>query len=229
MSVVPEEAVRQQIANLFRRGGFRPLERYLPEQHREDRVAEAIALTLAMALRYAARGRRLDDALLVHHARLRAIDHSRNFVSSHGRGVDALNQRLFVAAKVEVLHVDGVVDANGDDDTVPEGDQQLVGLAVRRNGDPSEHLAAAVDLQRWLETLPERDQRLLALRAAGYTLEDAAAELRCSISTVFARCQELGVQLAELAGLPVPKRAYRRKPQEKWLESPSRKSAQVAA
>ena len=48
--------MRQQVAALFRRGGFKPIARYLPEEHREERLAEAVALTLAMALRYAARG-----------------------------------------------------------------------------------------------------------------------------------------------------------------------------
>lgn len=210
MSAAPEDAVRQQVADLYRRGGFKPLARYLPEEHREDRISEAVALTFNMALRYAARGRRLDDALLVHHAKLRVTDHSRHLVSSHGRGVDALNQRNYVTGKLEILHLDGVVDADGGADTATEGDQQLVGLAVRRNGDPAEHLASAFDLQTWLSALEERDLRLLELRAVGHTLEEIAAELGSSVSVVFARCQRLGGQLADLAGVPVPKRAYRR-------------------
>lgn len=211
MSAAPEDAVRQQVANLYRRGGFKPLARYLPDEHREDRIAEAVALTFNMALRYAARGLRLDDALLVHHAKLRVTDHSRHLVSSHGRGVDALNQRNFVAGKTEVLHVDGVVDAEGDADTVPEGDQQLIALAVRRSGDPAEHLASAFDLQTWLSALDERDLRLLELRAEGHTLKEIANEIRSSVSVVFARCQRLGAKLAESAGVPVPKRTYGRR------------------
>lgn len=211
MSAVPEDAVRQQVAALFRRGGFRPLERFLPEEHREDRIAEAVALTFNMALRYAARGQRLADAILVHHARLRAVDHKRHLVASHGRGLDALNQRAYVAGKIAVLHVDGVVDANGDDDTVPEGDQQLIGLAVRRNGDPSEHLASAVDLQCWLDELGPRDRRLLELRAGGNTLQEIATEVGMSMSQVFAHVQRLGCDLARAMGIPPPKRVRRQR------------------
>ena len=110
-----------------------------------------------------------------------------------------------------MLHIDGVGDADGGDDTSDRGDQQLVGLAVRRNGDPTEHLASALDLQRWVDSLPETTGVCSSYVRAGHTLEEAAIELKCSMSTVFSRCQQLGAQLAELAGVPVPKRAYQRR------------------
>ena len=159
MSAAAGEAVRQQVAALFRRRAFQPIARFLPEEHREDRMAEAVALTLDMALRYARRGKRLDDAILVHHARQRAVDHSRHLVSSSGRGVDALNQRNYVSGKVEVLNIDGAQDPDGE--VGGEGDVQLIGLAMRRNANPADALASAFDLGRWLAALSGRDRRLL--------------------------------------------------------------------
>lgn len=204
-----EDAVRQQVAALYRRGGFRPVARFLPEEQREDRLAEAIGLTLDMALRYASRGQRLPDAILVHHARLRAVDHSRHLVSSKGRGADAMNQANYVAGKVEVLRLDGVADPDGD--TCGDGDRQLIGLALNGNPNPADMLASGFDLQRWLAALPERDRLLLEHRASGLSLQEIGVEMGMSLSQAFARCQKLGVELAGAAELSVPRRKRKRR------------------
>lgn len=209
MSATSGEEVRQQIAQLVRRGTFKPLGRYLPEEHREDRLAEAVALTLTMALRYAARGERLDDALLVHHARLRATDCTRHLVSSKGRGVDALNQGNFIKGRTEVLHLDGVADADGEL-LGSEGDQQLIGLALNGNPNPADVLASAFDLQGWLAALTDPDRRLLELRASGLTLREIGMQVGLSISRVFARCTQLGLALAAAAELDVSVAKHRR-------------------
>ncbi len=204
------EAVRQQIAELYRRRAFHPISRYLPDEHREDRLAEAIGLTLAMALRHAARGQHLNDALLVHHAKLRALEFSRHLVGSKGRGRDVLNQANYVRGRTEVLYLEHVAP-DDDGDVGGEGDRALIGMALSGNVDPSEKLASGIDLERWLASLADIDRELLAKRAAGYTLKEIGTSMEMSISDVCARCHKLGVELAGAAELPVPKRKYRRR------------------
>ena len=199
MSATAGEEVRQQIADLVRRGAFKPIARFLRAEICEERIAEAIGLTLQMAIRHAANGRRFDDALLVHHARLRALEPSRHLCPSRGRGCDALNQENFIKGRTEVLSIDGVSDESGG-----EGDAQLIGLALNGNPNPADVLASALDLQSWLADLSKRDRRLLELRSSGLTLQEICTTLDLSISTVFSRCKQLGIALAEAADLSVP-------------------------
>lgn len=203
MSAVSTDAVMQQIESLVRRGAFKPIGRYLKEEDRDDRLAEAVGLTIEMALRTAAKGKLLPDAILVHHARQRAVDMSRHLVQSQGRGLDALNNANFIAGKTEVLHFEVADEEEGD---VGDGDNQLLAAAVRRGTAPEELLSSAIDLSTWLDALHERDHQLLCLRAAGFSLKEISAELRTSISMVFARCKRLGLELAEFLGIDPPVR-----------------------
>jgi Arc/MetJ family transcription regulator len=74
------ELIREQFANLMSRRAFEPVRRHLTGNDADDRLAEGIGMVWEMALRKAEQGFRLDDALLVHAVRLRAIEIRREFV-----------------------------------------------------------------------------------------------------------------------------------------------------
>ncbi len=75
------------------------------------------------------------------------------------------------------------------------------GLTEGAAEDPTWKILSALDLSAWLTELPDDDQELLALRAAGYTLEETGKITGSSTSAVFGRGRRLGTELAERAGM----------------------------
>ena len=71
------QALQQQFTTLVERGAFEPVRRHLTSIDQDDRMAEAIGQVWAMSARKAELGIKLDNALLVHAVKLRAIDHRR--------------------------------------------------------------------------------------------------------------------------------------------------------
>ena len=180
------DSARAAFDEKVRAGIFNPIARHLHDEIRDDRLAEGIAFAWRL---YRTHDGDVDTALLVHHARLRACDVSRQIAGGYSRK-DVLDARY--SGKVEVLHLDGD-HLDGDD----------VGLARALSSDPTHRIFGAISLKRWLEGLPEEDQRMLELRMAGCTLEETAEKMNVSTSTVFARCRRLGLELAARAGIEV--------------------------
>ena len=198
------DTTRAAFDEKVRAGIFNPVARHLHDEIREDRLAEGIASAWRI---YRTHDGDVDSALLVHHARLRACDVSRQIAGGYSK-TDVLDARH--TGKVEVVHLDGD-HLDGDD----------IGLARALSSDPTHRIFGAISLRRWLEGLPEEDCRMLELRMAGHTLEETAEKMNVSTSTVFARTRKLGLELAQRAGIEVrvkknkpryvsPRRTYRR-------------------
>jgi hypothetical protein len=212
-ATVPTD-LRAAFENKVRAGIFNPVARFLPEDVREDRLQEGIALTWAMYQRYAERGELLDDAILVHACRLKATDPSRYLARADGRRKgDIFDPRNFMDGRVEVLRL---ADLHEEEEDEGEGHQlgrrdkpTSIGFAEARCSNPVRKLNSAVDLTAWLKELPAEDRRMLELRAAGYTLEETADELGVSLTSVFHNCRRLGVALAEHAGIPIELRKHK--------------------
>ena len=192
------ESIRSSFDEKVRRGMFRPITRRLHADTAEDRSQEALALVYEQYRRYAEQGHILDDALLVHAARLRAEDLSRTVVGCEGRAKKfcVMDVRNYIDGKVEVLRLDKIV---ADHDEV-----NMLGLAEAMAANPVRKLVSAIDLEAWLAGLSEDDQVLLSMRMAGYKLKPIAKTLGVSTSAAWARCRELGRELAERAHLEVP-------------------------
>jgi DNA-directed RNA polymerase specialized sigma24 family protein len=192
------ESIRSSFDEKVRRGMFRPITRRLHADMAEDRSQEALALVYEQYRRHAEQGHILDDALLVHAARLRAEDLSRTVVGCEGRAKKfcVMDVRNYIDGKVEVLRLDKIV---ADHDEV-----NMLGLAEAMAANPVRKLVSAIDLEAWLAGLSEDDQVLLSMRMAGYKLKPIAKTLGVSTSAAWARCRELGHALAERAHVEVP-------------------------
>ena len=192
------ESIRSSFDEKVRRGMFRPITRRMHAYTAEDRSQEGLALAYEHYRRHALQGRILDDALLVHAARLRAEDLGRQIVPCDGvaRKTCAMDVRNYISGKVEVLRLDKIV---ADHDEV-----NMLGLAEAMAANPVRKLVSAIDLEAWLAELPEDDQVLLAMRMAGYKLKPIAKRLGISTSAAWARSRELGHELAERAHVEVP-------------------------
>jgi hypothetical protein len=205
--------IRRAFEDKIRRGIFRPVERHLHEEIREERMQEALGLTWKLYIERAQRGEILDDALLVHVCRLKAIDLSRHVVEcDHQPLRDVFDLRNYLAGRVEVLRVGGIHE----DDILDEGhrvdtrDRPLsIGFAELRCINPARNIHSAIDLTAWLAELSAEDRHMLELRAEGYTLEETADTLRMSISCVFTTCRRLGLLLGEHADISVAPRKHK--------------------
>ncbi len=161
-------------------------------------------MTFEMAARYAERGQVLDDGILVHSCRQRATDLGRRFVRDDAQPArDVLHPLNYAKGKVEVYRLDGLIDDDGDFVAQDEVEALVPGLATALQVNPQRDVISAIDWEKWVASLPEPDQQLLAMRQAGATLADIAEHLGVSISKVFSRMKALGLQLADRAGLPV--------------------------
>lgn len=196
------EEVARAFDQKVRRGMFRPVARHvLHHPDPEDRLQDAIAQTWEMYARYAERGVVLDDAILVHSCRQRAVDLARHFVPSDGtrRYHDVCDQRAYRDGKVEVFRLDWPFeDEDGD-----EGSLQPVGYAEEQCPSPERKLNSALDLENWLDGLTARDRSIMEGRMAGYGLPRIAVDLGLSTSTIFAKTKALGLELAHRAGVRV--------------------------
>ncbi len=208
--------LRRTFEDKIKRGIFKPIERFLHKDIREDRMQDALGLTWRLYADHAARGEILDDALLVHACRLRAIDLSRYVAQcdSGQRKRDVFHLRNYNAGQVEVIRLAHVHEEENEDEghrldkrTKPIS----VGFAELRCTNPTRKIHSAIDLNAWLAELPAEDQHMLELRAAGYGLEEIAREFGVSTSNIFIRCRNLGLALAERAGISVKPRTKTRK------------------
>jgi hypothetical protein len=149
----------------IRKGIFKPVARLLSNQATaEDRLQDAICQTWAMFMRYAERGKILDDALWVKKCKWSACDLGRSFVPADGcwRNQDIYDPRAYHSGKVELLHIDGICN---DQDT--EGDKPLqVGLAEEMAASPERMMISAHDLQQWVGGLRFQNQAIMERKMA---------------------------------------------------------------
>lgn len=200
--------VNQQFDRLMRKGAFNPLRRFIRAGDADDRLGEGVAQALELALRKAARGEPMDDALVVFAARRRALDIRRRFVKGGQPRRDVMCHANYVDKRVQVLHLDGLEDE--EDGWRGEGDVGLqVAWAAALTEDPCERILSALDLERWVGTLREDDRAVLRLRYSGCTLTETAAAVGCSTSAAVSKLRRLGAELARRAGV-----SLRRKPRK---------------
>jgi hypothetical protein len=107
-----------------------------------------------------------------------------------------MDPRNYAEGKVEVLRLDKIIH--------DRGEANLLGLAEAMAANPVRRIVSMLDLQAWLAGLSEDDQILLSMRMAGYKLKPIAKQLGISTSAAWARCRELGYELAERAHVEVP-------------------------
>jgi hypothetical protein len=205
-----ESQLRHHFDALVRRGAFKPILRFLPAgEVGAELLQDAVAQTWGMFRRYALeKGKVVPDAILVFSCRQRAIDPNRSFVPADGvqRLRDAYDWRNFASGRVVIHRLDlRNVDQHIED--AGEGDRELIGLAAALNSNPTRNVHSALDLESWLDQLHEDDRAMLEARAAGFTLEETAADRGLSISTVHSRTKQLGEQLAARAGVALRGRA----------------------
>ena len=204
------EEIREQFEKKVRAGIFRPVIRHITGNDPEERLAEAVAMTFELYARKAKAGVVLDDAVLVHHCRLRAIDLGRQLVKGGQRLRDAMDPRNFHRGRLELLRIDGIPDEDGDLHGEEDGNV-VIGLADGLAQDPTPRIIGAIDLERWARTLPEGDRAVLAARYQGHTLQETAEAMDSSISAVFARLKRLGGELAHRAGVTITKKPRKRR------------------
>jgi hypothetical protein len=164
--------VRDSFAQKLAAGIFAPVNKHITADH-EDRYQEAISKTFEVFKRNAERGKVMDDALLVHAARVRANDLDHRFAGAAGarpKG-DVFDARNYLRGRLEVLRIDGHGERNG-------GSQLGFGLADETSLNPTHRFISAIDLRKWLAGLPEIDQDMVGMRAAGRQL---AARVRAQV------------------------------------------------
>jgi DNA-directed RNA polymerase specialized sigma24 family protein len=200
-----QQELRSSFNDKVKRGLFRPVARHITNlADAEDRLQEAVCMTFEMAARYAERGQVLNDAILIHSCRLRAVDLGRRFVRNDAQPRrDVLHPQNFTQGTVAVYRIDGMLDDDGDFIAQDEVEALVPGLATALQVNPQRDIISAVDLEAWVNALAPADRELLAMRQAGATLADIAEHLDLSISKVFSRLKTLGLILADRAGLPV--------------------------
>ena len=191
--------LKEQFTTMIAAGAFEP-GRHLSLVDQDDRLAEAVGQVWAMAARKAEMGIKMDNALLVHAVKLRAIDHRRQLPRGGQPRRDALHFANFIEGKVVVHRLDGLLDEDGD--YTGEGDTALQSAwLAATSADPGDTLASAMDLRDWVATLMAEDRELLGARFAGRTLGEIATATDKSISSVFSRLRQLGGDLDAHAGL----------------------------
>jgi hypothetical protein len=194
--------LNRQFTQKVQRGIFNPVKRHLKIEHEaEDRFQDALCQTWWAFYRYAVeKGKILDDALLVHSCRQRAVDLDRNFVPADGRRAgDVLDLRSFRDGRVVVHRVD-VLDPS----EALEGEAPMeVGLAEAEAASPEKKLNSALDLQTWIGDLTFRDQALMRRKMEGYDTAQVAHEMGTPYLVIWKRVRELGRELAQRAGVKI--------------------------
>jgi hypothetical protein len=192
------ETIRSSFDQKIRSGMFKPITRRLHADMAEDRSQDALALVYEQYRRHAERGEILDDALLVHAARLRAEDLSRQIVPAGGkaRKTCAMDLRNYIEGKVEIFRLDKILH--------DREECELLGLAESLAANPVRKILSAIDLEAWIASLPEDDQVLLSMRMAGHRLKSIARRLGIRTERAWSRCRRLGHELAERAHLEIP-------------------------
>ncbi|MBK9515833.1 MAG: hypothetical protein IPO09_00510 [Anaeromyxobacter sp.] len=199
------ETLKEQFTRLMTNGAFDAIQRRLSPLDADDRLAEALGMVWALARRKAEAGIRLDDALVVYAVRLRAQDLRRQLPRGGQARRDVMHRSNYVDGKAEVLHLDGLLDEDGD--FANEEDRAVhLALSHRTSRDPAPYLDSAIDLGAWLTRLANANRELLAGRLSGHSLRELAQRGDCSISSVFKQLHTLDADLAQHAGIVVAKR-----------------------
>jgi DNA-directed RNA polymerase specialized sigma24 family protein len=209
-----EEEVNQEFSNKIERGLFRPVDRFISDRSEaEDRLQDAICQTWATYRRYATEmGVVLDDPLLIHACRQRAVDLSRRFVGAddtRNRNQDVLDPRVFRNGLAVVLRLDWA----GVDEGHNGRRSEEVGLAQEVAANPERKLNSALDLEKWVGGLSHRDRHLMEGKWLGVSTKQIAHDLDLSHSTAWRIEKNLGHDLARRAGVRVytsPERRGRR-------------------
>ena len=200
-----QETLHSQFTTLMARGGFEPVRRHLSPVDQDDRMAEAVGQVWAFAARRAALGIKLDNALLVHAVKLRAIDHRRQLPRGGQPRRDVLHLANFIDGRVIVHRLDGLLDENHD--FTREGDTELQSAwLAATSADPADQLASAIDLKGWLAGLDDADRLAVEARYTGMTLSEIATATGKSVSAVFSRLKTIGNDLALHAGITISKK-----------------------
>ena len=140
-----------------RRGIFKPVARHLYGPEAADHFADSVALVYEMYVLYGTQKNKvLPDAILVHAATLRAKE-GRRFVRDDAQPArDAMHPGNYSQGKVEVYRIDGLVDPETGDFLAQNEVEALVpGLATALQVNPQKDIISAVDLERFLNGLPE--------------------------------------------------------------------------
>ena len=164
------------------------------EVHREDRVAEAVALVWEAFSRKAVEDDEvMDDALMFHAARLRAVDYARHFVRrGRRRCLDVLDPRAYHRGHVEVHHIDLQRET---DLQCPSDHLDVLAAAGRVNRiTPEQEAAFRLDGRSFLDELPETDRELLSRRAAGEKLAGIGSKLGWSTTKTCRRLKALELE-----------------------------------
>jgi len=205
-----DKEVNEQFTAKVRRGVFKPVDRQLTNRDTaEDRLQDSICQTWWMFRRYVVeKDKILDDGILVHSCRQRAVDLDRNFVPADGRrGYDVLDPRNYRDGKVQVLRLDGIAE-----DQSSDGDRALqVGFAEFMANNPARKIRSAIDLERWVGDLSGLDQHIMGQKYLGRATAEIAAELEMPYGAVYQRTKDRGLELAKRAGVRIGGRRARRK------------------
>ncbi len=198
------QEINEEFERKVRRGIFKPVDRFISDRNEaEDRLQDAICATWKTYRRYATKkGKILDDALLVHACRLRAIDPGRRFVGASGtfcRNQDVLDPRVYQSGLATVLRLDW--------EDIDEGrngrHSEEVGLAREVADDPEDRWNSALDLRRWVGEQTFQAQSILARKMEGSTTKEVAHELRLPYLVTWRKEKALGADLASRAGVHI--------------------------
>ena len=196
-------AVRERFEDIVRSGALRVCERAVHySTDRDDRVQEGLAFAWQWFSQQAMLGHTPDTALLVHACKLRTKDRGRRFVcGDRSRWQNDVYNRQ--GRGTELRRLDGVADLRDDDDQDRHEEDPSLGLARMGINNPERNLLSAMDLVAWTDTLSPSDQRMLEMRYQGHGLDEVGKVAGRSVAGVFRRCRQLGLELAERAGVEI--------------------------
>ncbi len=204
-------AVNEAFTAKFNAGMFHPIQRHVTNHpDPDDRFGEGVAVAWDFYRRKAEQDEIVDDALLVHAAKMGAIDYTHRWVGGTGRRRDVMNELCYFLGETEILRLDGIGDdEEGLHKTGNEHGIQnyLDTISFEATRNVEAHLVSGLDLGRWMDEQAENDQTMLAMRQVGHSLAETAGAVGCSVSKTSRRLLDLGLDLAEAAELPVPVKA----------------------
>lgn len=118
----------------------------------------------------------LNVPVLVCVCRRRAVDLSRHLVKGQHSVKDPLDPRAYHQGRLELVHLDGVPDGDGELDG--EGDHQLEATIFdKESANPTAKIISTISLAAWMATLTNEDLALISLRVQGFTLTEIADEV----------------------------------------------------
>ena len=199
--------ISEKFGIMVKRGIFRSVARFISSDT-EERLQEGVCQAFELYRQHALRGVELNAPVLVCICRRRAVDLGRHLVKGQHSVKDPLDPRAFHQGRLELVHLDGVPDGEGELDG--EGDNQLEATIFdKESANPTAKIISNISLAAWVAKLPKGDLALISMRVQGFTLTEIADEVGKSITVVCQRLQQLGQDLAQHAQLPVPKRSRR--------------------